>query len=571
MNLYKLRFLSLGGIVGVTKNMYVYELYKNVNAKTIPNKSAGSENYQLQDIVIVDCGIGFPQEKELGVDFVIPDIGYLEDKVDKIRAVLLTHGHEDHITALPYHYDKLGRPPIYASRLTAGFLTSKFKEFGQSVAIKQIEYRKDYRFGEISARFIHVTHSIPDATHILLKTPVGSIYHGADFKLDLMPPYGDPPDFYEIARAGEDKLLCLLSDSLGAEREGLALSEAVVGQTFEDEMRKTKGKFIMTTFSSNISRIRQCVEAAIKFNRKIVFMGRSMRENTTLAQGINYLPIPHSLFGKEQEIVRLPPNRVCLIVAGSQGQYNSALAKIAHNQNKSIKIKTGDKVLFSSDPIPGNENEVYALIEELALRGADVVYSDIQDQLHASGHGNREDLKYLIRLTKPKYLIPIGGTIRHQRQYQQIAQDLGYAKDKILLLQEGEAVVFTSDHAQTDVGVETDNIYVDAYGVGDVGNVILRDRKTLSFEGMVVAVVTIDKQGHLLSPARVITRGFVFEKAEPVLMAGALATIKHGLSGQSGIQMDITGLKRKLVAQLEDYFFKETGRRPLLMVEIIQV
>src|SRR3989344_433593 len=432
MNSFKLRFIPLGGVIGVTKNMYVYELY---------------DNEILKDILIVDCGIGFPMEKELGVDFVIPDVSYLADKKDKIRAVLLSHGHEDHTSALPYHYETLGKPPVFASRLTAAFVENKFKEFKLPVNLNQIEESKEYQFGMFKVHYIRVTHSIPDTYHILIKTPVGNIYHGPDFKLDLTPPYGKAPDFYAITKAGKDGILCLLSDCLGAEHEGLTLSESIVGQTFEDEMRKTKGKFLMTTFSSNISRIRQCVEAAIKFNRKIVFLGRSMKENTRLASAIRYLSIPEKLTAKDNEVMRLPPNKICLIVAGSQGQYDSALSKLANDRNPNIKIKPGDKVIFSSDPIPGNETEVYALIEDLSVLGAEVIYSDIHDQLHASGHGNQEDLKFLVRFTDPAYFIPIGGTIRHQHQYQKLVTDLGYKKEQVFLLDEGEPVWFSRGKA----------------------------------------------------------------------------------------------------------------------------
>ncbi|MEK7523375.1 MAG: ribonuclease J, partial [Patescibacteria group bacterium] len=261
---YKLHFIPLGGIVGVTKNMYVYESYNDD---------------KLKDIVIVDCGIGFPKEKELGVDFVIPDISYLMDKKQYIRAILITHGHEDHTSALPLLYEDLGRPPVYASLLTSMFIENKFKDKHKKILVNKVDFNKEYIFGDFKISYLKMTHSIPDTTHIIIKTPVGTIYHGSDFKLDLTPPYGPGPDFYKITKAGHDGVLCLLSDCLGSEREGLTLSENIVGQTFEDEMRKTKGKFIMTTFSSNISRIRQCVDAAIKFNRKICFLGRSMREN----------------------------------------------------------------------------------------------------------------------------------------------------------------------------------------------------------------------------------------------------------------------------------------------------
>ncbi|NTU46305.1 ribonuclease J [Candidatus Roizmanbacteria bacterium] len=556
MENFKVRFVPLGGVVGVTKNMYVYELY---------------QGDVLQDILLVDCGIGFPQEKELGVDFVIPDISYLVDKVDKIRGLLLTHGHEDHIGAVPYLYDKLGKPQIFTSKLTAMFVANKVKEFAISPDITVVQYGKDYSFGGFQARFIPVTHSIPDTMHILIKTPAGSFYHGPDYKLDLTPPYGSPPDFYEIVKAGKDGLLCVMSDALGAERDGLTLSESIVGQTFEDEMRKTKGKFIMTTFSSNISRIRQCCEAAIKFNRSIIFLGRSMRENTRLSSEIGYLPIPESLMGKEEDAARLPPNKICLIVAGSQGQYDSALYKIARKQNKNIRIKSGDKVIFSSDPIPGNENEVYALIEELSLQGAEVIYSDIQEQLHASGHGSREDLKFLMRFTHPKYLLPIGGNIRHQREYQKLAVDLGYSKENVLLLNEGETMWFMKNDAEAGETVETKNIYVDAYGVGDVGNVVLRDRKTLSSEGMVVALIIVDGRGAMVARPRILSRGFVFEKNEDALYEDAAKLIEKTIRPNTERILDMTALKRETAKILENFFYEARGRRPLVVVDTIEV
>lgn len=553
---YKVRFVPLGGVIGVTKNMYLYELY---------------ENDLLKDILVVDCGIGFPEEKEFGVDLVIPDITYLKDKTDKIRAILLTHGHEDHISALPYHYRTLGSPPLYASKLTSMFIENKFKEINQQVMINLVDYEKEYQFGDFKVKFIRMTHSIPDTQHILIKSPVGAFYHGPDFKLDLTPPYGYPPDFYEITKAGHEGVLCLMSDCLGAEREGLTLSESIVGQTFEDEMRKTKGKFIMSTFSSNISRIRQCVDAAIKFNRKIIFLGRSMRENTKVSTQIGYLPIPESLTAEENDVSHLPPNKVCLIVAGSQGQYNSALSKLAHNRNKNIRIKQGDKVVFSSDPIPGNENEVYGVIEELALQGAEVVYSDIQDQLHASGHGNQEDIKFLIRFTDPKYFIPIGGTIRHQRQYQKLVSQMGYKKENVFLLDEGETMWFSKNEPMHGDTIETKNIYVDAYGVGDVGNLVLRDRKTLSSEGMVVAILILNKQTQLVTRPVILSRGFVFEKNEDKLFNGASALVERFLKPKKERLLDMNGIKHETGMALEDFFYKERGRRPLVVVEIIQV
>ncbi|MEI7616891.1 MAG: ribonuclease J [Actinomycetota bacterium] len=327
----------------------------------------------------------------------------------------------------------------------------------------------------------------------------------------------------------------------------------------------------MTTFSSNISRIRQCVDAAIKFNRKIIFMGRSMKENTKLASEIGYLPIPKTLMMNEEDVPRVPPNKICLIVAGSQGQYNSALSKLAHKKNSSIKIQNGDKVIISSDPIPGNEDEVYTLIEELTLQGADVIYPDIQDQLHASGHGNREDLKFLIRFTDPKYFIPIGGTIRHQRQYERIVESLGYDTKNAFMLKEGETVWFEKAGAHFGEVIETKNIYVDAYGIGDVGNIVLRDRKTLSTEGIVVAFLMIDNQGNLVTRPKILTRGFIFQKDEDKLIEDGVRVIEKMMTPNPGQLIDINGIKKETETNLEEYLFKQRGRRPLIIVDVIQV
>ncbi|MFA5770428.1 MAG: ribonuclease J [Patescibacteria group bacterium] len=553
---YKLHFIPLGGIVGVTKNMYVYESYNDD---------------KLKDIVVVDCGIGFPKEKELGVDFVIPDITYLLDKKQYIRAILITHGHEDHTSALPLLYDDLGRPPVYASLLTSMFIENKFKDKHKKILVNRVDFNKEYIFGDFRVSYLKMTHSIPDTTHIIIKTPVGTIYHGSDFKLDLTPPYGPSPDFYKITKAGNEGVLCLLSDCLGSEREGLTLSENIVGQTFEDEMRKTKGKFIMTTFSSNISRIRQCVDAAIKFNRKICFLGRSMRENTKLAASIGYLPIPQSLFIKEEEVSRFPAAKICLIVAGSQGQYGSALSKLADRQNKNIQIKTGDKIIFSSDPIPGNENGVYETIEQLSEEGADVVYSDIADQLHSSGHGNQEDLKFLVRFTNPKYFIPIGGTIRHQKQYENLVEQLGYAKKDVYSLNEGETVWFVKNKAYKGDKIETKNIYVDAYGIGDVGSVILRDRKTLATDGIVFALLIVDNRGLLIGKPKIFSRGFILEKEEGRLYLQAEEMVEKAFQIKTDKAFDSGKMQYEVIKNLEEFFRKVTGRKPLIVAEVIQL
>ncbi len=561
MDEYKVRFVPLGGIVGVTKNMYVYELY---------------ENGSLKDILIVDCGIGFPSAHELGVDLLIPDIKYLDDKKDKIRAILLTHGHEDHIGALPYHYETLGMPPMYTGKLTAMFIEKKLEEFEIKPDLTVIKLGKEYVFGGFKIKFINTAHSIPDTHHIIITTPIGTLYHGQDFKMDLTPPYGAPPDFYEMCKAGNEGVLALMSDALGAFREGMTLSESAVGQSFEDEMRRTKGKFVMTTFASNISRIRQCAEAAIKFNRKVFFLGRSMVKNTQSAAEIGYLPIPEKLVGEEQEIMKLPPNKVCIIATGSQGQDRSAIAKMAQNQHRSVKIIAGDKVFFSSDPIPGNEEEVYSIVEQLSLRGAEIIYSDVSEQIHASGHGNTIDLMMLLRFTKPKYAIPIGSTIRHHQQYQKLCMDVGMRKESVFLLNEGESVTFEGQSkARRSEVIETEAIYVDAYGVGDVGNVVLRDRQTLSSEGIVVAVVTVDGTNRKVLEPKLISRGFIFEKTEGELLAEAAKRIKSIIEkkldviGRKEASMEQTSYKREIIHELEQFFRERTGRMPLVVAEVM--
>jgi ribonuclease J len=557
--MYRVRFVPLGGIIGVTKNMYVYELYNED---------------KLQDIIIIDCGIGFPREQEFGVDHAIPDISYLLDKKDKIRAILLTHGHEDHITALRFHYDNLGRPPVYASKLTSMLAQHKCDEFNIKLKMNLISFDNEYHFGGFKAKFIRMTHSIPDTTHILLKTPIGAFYHGSDFKMDLTPPFGYAPDFYEIAKAGKEGVLCLMSDSLGADREGFTLSESIVGKTFEDEIRTTKGRFIMTTFASNISRVRQCAEAAVKFNRRVCLLGRSMKEITKLVKDIGYFPIPPKFLVEEKQLSKFKPHEICIIATGSQGQYGSALSRLATNSNKFVRISKGDKVLFSSDPIPGNEEEVYDIIEHLYLLGADVRYSDVAEQLHASGHGSQGDMLMLMRLTAPKNLIPIGGTIRHQRLYLELSKQMGYQDRDIFLLREGETVWFDQG-GRTSLGeaIITKNVFVDAYGVGDVGDTILRDRMALSTEGIVICILKVARNNTLAEKPEFTSRGFIHGAAgtnvndKDKVYDGAAEHIGKVFDQNRGTMP----LKKELVNQLEKYFFRATNKRPLVVLETIQV
>jgi ribonuclease J len=490
----KLRIIPLGGQSNVTKNLYVYEYW---------------ENDEIKDIVLIDCGVGFLSHlQNLGVDFVIPDVSYLNDKLHLIRALLISHGHDDHIGAVPYILPLLNFPPVYAPKLAALLIKEKLKELEIAKArVDIIKFHHDYQFGNIKARYIHMTHSIPDTTHIFLKTPVGNIYHGSDYKFDLTPVYGNPPDFSEIVAAGDTGVKVMLSDALGSEKEGFTLSERIVGNTFEEEMRKTKGRFFVTTFASNISRIKQAIEAAMKFNRKVIFAGRSMKRNMEIALSEGYVKLNREHVVDDKAINRLNPKNTCIILTGSQGEYNSALDRIASGKHRTIKVQKNDRILFSSDPIPGNEEHVQEVIENLIERGAEVIYTAIRDQLHASGHGSQGDHKLLARLVRPSYLVPIGTTVKHARAYADVMGELGYREDQVFRFHDGEPLVVEKGNIYMDEPIPLKEMLVDGRSIGDVGQTILNERESLGKEGVLVVVV---KKGKV----ELISRGFVFYEKE---------------------------------------------------------
>ena len=488
----KLRIIPFGGQSNVTKNLFVYELW---------------DQGQIKDILLVDCGVGFVSElSNLGVDFVIPDVSYLKDKKHLIRALLITHGHDDHIGATPFILPQLDFPQVYAPKLAALLIEGKLKELNLKQArINQIKFHEDYSFGSFKVRYIHMTHSIPDTTHIFIQTPAGNIYHGSDFKFDLTPVYGPPPDFNEINRAGEVGVKVLLSDALGAEREGYTLSEKIVGNTFEEEMRKTKGRFFMTTFASNISRIKQCVEAALKFNRKLLFVGRTMKRNMEIALNEGYIRLSRDHVVSEEQAKKINPKSLCVILTGSQGEFNSALDKISNNKHNFIKVQHLDRILFSADPIPGNEAHVQEVIENLIELGAEVIYTAIRDQLHTSGHGSQGDHQLLVRLTRPQYLVPIGTTVKHGRAYANVMQELGYKENDIIRLHDGEPLVLEQGKVHTDNKILLKDMLVDGRSVGDVGQTILKERQSLGKEGVLVVIVK-DKTVQLIS------KGFIYNE-----------------------------------------------------------
>lgn len=552
-----MRLIPLGG-VGVTKNMYIYE-YRS-DPKTI------------SDILIVDCGIGFPDENMYGVDLVIPDITYLMDKKDKIRGIVLTHGHEDHIGALPYilpHFNI----PVYGSRLTAALAEVKLKDFGLHTRVHTADISQTLRLGPFSVEFVHVTHSIPDATNLVIRTPVGIFYHGSDYKFDWTPIDGKQTEVGKIARVSDEGILCLLSDCVRVESPGYTLSEQVIEETLEREMKNCKGKFIFTTQSSNISRIQQAVNVAIRNNRKIAFLGRSIIENVQVTRQLKYLNFPDMFLVEDRNIKQYKSSELALIVTGSQAQPNSALTRIAEGVHKFASVGPGDVVVFSADPIPGYENAVHNLIDVLTQAGAKVSYSEIIDELHVSGHGSENDLALMLGLTRPKHILPIGGTFRQMKHYSYLAQKMGYKESAIMLPPEGTVMEFDANgNKRFAERLDLKNVMVDGLGVGDIGNVVLRDRQTMANEGIVIVVVPIEQQsGKMNAEPDIISRGFVYMKRSEKLIDQAKEVVVNSLTLKKGRIIDWQFVRKQIEGNLEEFLYKETHRRPLILSVVIKV
>lgn len=543
------KIISLGSFGNVTNNMFVYETD--------------------QDILIVDCGVGFPTGEMLGVDLTVPDISYLLPQKEKIRGIILSHGHDDHIGALPYILPQLPKIPIFGSRWALTLTEEKLKEFSLAAQLEEVTQGRKLTLGSFVLEFIEVTHSIPETLHLVIHTPVGVFYHAADFKLDLTPVMGKPTDKNLIAQIGSKGVLCLLSDCLRAERPGFTPSETKLEEMFEREIANCAGKFFVTTMSSNLSRLKQAIEVSQRHQRKIVLVGRSIEKNIELALKLGYLKFPPNLFLTPEQTKKFSPDSLTLLVAGSQAQAGSSLERIALGEHE-IKIQPQDKVVFSTDYIPGNEVAIYTLIDKIYRLGAEVVYADIFSDVHVSGHGSAEDLKKLIELTKSRYLLPIGGNFRHMIAYQKLAYQLGYQKENILLPDNGQIVEFFPDgRVNFAKSIPTKTVMVDALGVGDVGNVVLRDRQVLASEGIVVAIIQIDQNNlRLITEPDIISRGFVYAKQSKKLLKQAKQEVKDILS-KSKVK-EGRFLRRDLQERLERFFFQQTGRRPMIIPVIIE-
>lgn len=545
-----LKIISLGG-VDVTKNMYVFETD--------------------QDIIIIDCGIAFPDENMPGIDIIIPDITYLNDKKNKIRGIFLSHGHEDHRGALPYILPNLPRVPVYGTKLTIGLAKAKCEENGIKADWRVVDYSHPISAGGFNIDYVHVAHSIPDSSNLIIKTPAGTVYYASDFKFDWTPMDGLPTDVQKIANAGREGVDLLLSDCVRVEKSGYTLSEKMIEETFEQQIQKCPGKFIVTTTSSNISRIQQAVNVAQRHNRRIVFAGRSIEQNAEVAVRLGYLTLPKDRIIRTDEVGRYPANQVMVLATGSQGQDNSALFRIANGEHK-IKINEGDMVVFSQDPIPGSESAVDQLIDTLIKAGAEVYYSAVLDDIHVSGHEAADGLKLMLNLVHPKYVWPIGGTIRHIKHYAKLALSSGYKPEQIITPSEGQVVNLEKGRVQIDGKVEVKNVLIDGLGVGDVGNVVLRDRLTMSADGIAIVTVPVEKAtGEIVGDIDIVSRGFVYMKESDALINEAKQIVRDSLADHKGPVSDFRFLRRHITEDLEDFFFQATHRRPLILPVIVEV
>jgi len=551
----KLLIFALGGVGEIGKNMYVVQ-YGN-------------------DIVVVDSGLKFPEEDMLGVDIVIPDITYLTENRDKVRGILITHGHEDHIGGLPYVLKHLN-VPVYGTKLTLGLIEVKLKEAGLLGETKRILINADsvVQLGSIKASFFRTNHSIPDSVGICLDTPEGVVVHTGDFKFDHTPVNGQFADLQRMAEIGKRGVLALLSDSTNAERPGFTPSESKVGQELEDIFRKAKQRVVVATFASNVHRIQQVINAAMATKRKLTVIGRSMVNVVSIASELGYLHIPEGMLIEPEEVGKMAADRVVILSTGSQGEPMSALTRMARSAHRKLDILPGDTVIIAATPIPGNERFVGRTVDELFRLGANVIYGPTASSaVHVSGHGSQEELKLMLNLMKPKYFIPIHGEYRMLRQHALLAESVGIERENIFILDNGDTVEIQNGVARKGNKVPSGIVLIDGLGVGDVGNIVLRDRKLLSQDGILVVVVTLSKQdGTILSGPDIISRGFVYVRESEGLLEEANRLVTQTLNKlMSDNVNEWASLKTNVKDVLGRFLYEQTRRRPMILPIIMEV
>lgn len=523
-------------------------------------------------ILIVDCGLSFPEDEMYGIDIVIPDLTYLIENSEKIVGMVITHGHEDHIGAIPYLLKKL-KLPIYGTRLTLGLVENKLKEHRITGDLRTIEAGDKIKLGCFDIETIRTTHSIADAICLAIDTPAGMVFHSGDFKIDYTPVDGEPIDFCRLAELGKRGVTLMLCDSTNALRPGFTASEKVVGETIENIFRTAKTRIIIATFSSNVHRVQKIIENAVKVGRKVAISGRSMENVVALAIELGYLNIPEGTLVDLKMIRNIPDDKLVIITTGSQGEPMSALSRIAAGEHRSVKLKKGDMVVLSSTPVPGNEKTVSNVVNKLFEKGAEVIYSDIAD-IHVSGHACQEELKLLHSLIKPKFFMPVHGEYRHLIRHARLAEGLGMKKENIFILENGDILDVTKRSAHMlKEKAEADAILVDGLGVGDVGNIVLRDRKMLSESGLIIVVAAIEKESQtVVSGPDIISRGFVYVRENEPLMDEARKVAEKALEKcQNKKIKDWNNMKSQVRDSLGSYIYDRTKRTPIILPIFLEV
>ena len=547
----KLKIIPLGGLEQIGMNITAFE-YED-------------------SIILVDCGLAFPEDDMLGIDLVIPDITYLKNNVDKVKGFVITHGHEDHIGALPYILKQLNAP-VYGTKLTIGLIDNKLEEHNltRSVKRKVIRHGQSINLGAFRIEFIKTNHSIADASALAIFSPAGIIIHTGDFKVDYTPVFGDAIDLQRFGELGKKGVLALMCDSTNAERPGFTMSERTVGKTFDNIFAEHKNtRIIIATFASNVDRVQQIINSAYKYGRKVVIEGRSMVNVITTAAELGYLDIPENTLIDIEQMKNYPDEQMVLVTTGSQGESMAALSRMAANMHRKVQVKPGDTVILSSNPIPGNEKAVSKIINELTMMGAKVIFQDV----HVSGHACQEEIKLIYSLVHPKYAIPVHGEFRHMKAQADIAASLGIPKDNIFILHSGDVLELDEKKAEISGHVPCGAILVDGLGVGDVGNIVLRDRQHLAEDGILIVVLTLERfSNQLLSGPDIVSRGFVYVRESEGLMEEARHVVEDAIADCMDKHVSDWGkIKNVIKDALSDFLWKRTKRSPMILPIIMEV